>query len=45
LGVLFAGKIRDPRDFEDILEESSKCVQLKYRDMKQQRNGVQESSN
>jgi hypothetical protein len=46
LGIVFAGKITNPRDLKGILKTSSKRVQIKdKKDKKRQWDGVQELSN
>jgi hypothetical protein len=46
LGVLFAGKITDPRELKRILETGSKRVQIKdQKDKKRQWDKVQELTN
>jgi hypothetical protein len=46
LGVIFAGKIPDPRYLKRILEMGSKLVWIKdKKDKKRQWDGVQEFSN
>jgi hypothetical protein len=44
LGILFIGKILNPRDFKEILKKSSKWVRIEnLKDKKQQWDGVQDS--